>query len=76
MKLKSLTPNLMVPDVNQAIDFYREYLGFELNMSVPETGPFDWASIKAGDVEIMLQAEASLTVKSLPWRASRSVVPS
>jgi lactoylglutathione lyase len=60
VKLKSLTPNLMVPDVNQTIDFYREHLGFELNMSVPETGRFDWASIKAGDVEIMLQAESSL----------------
>jgi lactoylglutathione lyase len=60
MKLESLTPNLMVPDVNQAIDYYREYLGFELNMSVPETGLFDWASIKAGDVEIMLQARTSL----------------
>jgi lactoylglutathione lyase len=60
MKFKSLTPNLMVPDVNQAIDFYREHLGFEQSASVPETGRFDWASIKAGDVEIMLQAEASL----------------
>jgi uncharacterized glyoxalase superfamily protein PhnB len=60
MILKRLTPNLMVKDVNRTIAFYRELLRFELNQTVPETGPFEWASLKCGEVEIMFQAESSL----------------
>ena len=61
MLLKRLTPNLMVKDVNRTIEFYEEFLGFELAQAVPETGQFEWASMKCGDVEIMFQAESSLT---------------
>ncbi len=60
MILKRLTPNLMVKDVNRTIAFYKELLGFELNQTVPETGQFEWASMKCGEVEIMFQAESSL----------------
>ncbi len=65
MILKSLTPNLMVKDVNCAVDFYKEFLGFELNQTVPETGQFEWASMKCGDIEIMFQAESSL-IQDIP----------
>ena len=36
-------------------------LGFNLVMTVPENGPFEWALMKRGNVEMMFQARASLT---------------
>jgi len=60
MMLKKLTPNLMVEDVNQTVQFYTEVLNFILDQTVPEASPFDWASMKSGDVEIMLQSRSSL----------------
>lgn len=60
MKMKKLTPNLMVQNVNHTIRFYEEILGFEFVMSKPEEGQFNWAMMKFGDVEIMFQTRASL----------------
>ena len=61
MMLKKLIPNLMVQDVNRTIEFYQVFLGFELVQTVPEAGQFEWASMQCGAVEIMFQAESSLT---------------
>lgn len=63
--LQTLTPNLMVHDVNKTVEFYREVLGFELVASVPDSGAFDWAMMKHGPVEIMFQSGPSLA-KDLP----------
>ncbi|HAL56070.1 MAG TPA: bleomycin resistance family protein [Bacteroidetes bacterium] len=63
--MKKLTPNIMVNDVNATVPFYKDVLGFEMVMSVPETGLFDWALLRAGSVEIMLQSTSSLT-RDLP----------
>jgi len=60
-KLKKLTPNLMVEDVNRTTTFYKDVLGFELLATQPESGQFDWAMMKRNDVEMMFQARASLT---------------
>lgn len=60
MQLQSLTPNLMVKDVNQTLKFYTDILGFEVVQTVPEQGSFDWGMVKSGDVEIMFQKEASI----------------
>jgi len=38
MNMKSVTPNLIVEDVNKTTEWYKETLGFEMIMSVPETG--------------------------------------
>ncbi len=59
--IKSMTPNLMVENVNKAVEFYRDVLGFEFITSVPESGQFDWAMMKHGTVEIMFQTIPSLT---------------
>jgi uncharacterized glyoxalase superfamily protein PhnB len=61
MKLLEITPNLMVEDVNQTVRFYEDVLGFKLDQSVPESGQFDWASVRSGGVEIMFQARSSLS---------------
>lgn len=60
MELKSLTPNLMVKDVNKTLDFYTNVLGFELLQTVPEKGTFDWGFVKSGNVKLMVQKETSI----------------
>lgn len=59
--MNKLTPNMMVEDVNQTVDFYRDVLGFNLVMTVPDSGRLDWALVKHDEVEVMFQARASLT---------------
>ena len=60
MKLNSLTPNLMVNDVEETIEYYTDVLGFTLLMTVPETGKLDWAMVKRNDVVLMFQTTKSL----------------
>ena len=58
-----MIPNLMVEDMPASINFYKEHLGFEKFMSVPEEqskSEFDWAWIKNGDVNVMLQTRESI----------------
>ena len=68
--MKKLNPNLMVKDVKETVEFYKNNLGFELVMAVPENQdgilneiPEDkkvvYALVKNGNVEIMFQAEKS-----------------
>lgn len=60
MALKSLTPNLMVNDVEETIEYYTDVLGFTLLMTVPEKGKLDWAMVKRNDVVMMFQSTKSL----------------
>jgi uncharacterized glyoxalase superfamily protein PhnB len=61
MKLNSLTPNLMVNDVEETVEYYTDVLGFTLLMTVPEIGKLDWAMVKRNDVVIMFQTKKSLS---------------
>lgn len=61
MKLNKLTPNLMVEDVAQTMVFYKDILGFELVMAIPEEGSADFAIMKHGEVEVMFQSRQSLS---------------
>ena len=67
MELKKLTPNLMVENVNETIEYYRDVLGFELVMTVPEEGEFDWAMMSCGGVELMFQSRGSLGAEYPPF---------
>jgi lactoylglutathione lyase len=69
MALNSLTPNLMVNDVEETIEYYTDVLGFTLLMTVPETGKLDWAMVKRNDVVIMFQTKKRLS-SGLPRMAS------
>ena len=60
MALKSLTPNLMVNDVEETIEYYTDVLGFTLLRTVPETGNLNWAMVKLNEVVIMFQSTTSL----------------
>ena len=68
MKYKKLTPNLSVKNVKDAILFYRDILGFKLEMSVPnnkniieqnisEGKIYDYAMMSKDDVFVMLLEE-------------------
>lgn len=60
MSIKRWSPNMMVADMEKTIAFYQDILGFEIAMSVPEQAPFEWASMKSGNIELMFQTRASL----------------
>ncbi|NJN67486.1 MAG: VOC family protein [Chloroflexaceae bacterium] len=57
---KGLSPNLMVAEVDRSLAFYRDVLGFEVVMTMPEEGTPIWGMVKRGAVDIMLQASESL----------------
>jgi uncharacterized glyoxalase superfamily protein PhnB len=58
--MESLSPNIFVADISKTIEFYT-ILGFDLAMSVPETGPdFVWAMMVKGNVTMMFQTMESL----------------
>jgi len=54
--ISKLTPNLVVADVDRSVAFYRDVLGFEVQVTVPDTGPFVFAAVTSGTVEIFLNA--------------------
>lgn len=58
--LESLTPNVIVDDVNQTVEYYTKFLGFALIASVPETGSFNWAMVMRDGVSLMFQSLHSL----------------
>lgn len=55
-ELKKLTPNLVVSNVERSLGFYCGVLGFTREMTVPEEGPYVFASVQSGAVEIFLNA--------------------
>ncbi len=59
--MQSLTPNIMVDDVNKTVNYYKEKFEFKLEMCVPEKGKYDWAMMKNGDAVIMFQSTESLS---------------
>ncbi|KAA6344400.1 hypothetical protein EZS27_007953 [termite gut metagenome] len=60
MEYQSLSPNIGVKSVNETVKFYTEVLGFQLLMSVPETGEFAWAMVGSGNAVIMFQETGNL----------------
>ncbi len=59
-KLESLTPNIMVNNVNATIDYYTNNLGFKLIDTNPESGQHDWGYVILDNVGMMFQEEKSL----------------
>ncbi len=78
-----ITTNLMVGNVNEALDFYEGVLGFHLVMGVPEGSqqivttreratPLGFALLQRDEVELMLQSQRSLA-EELPEFKQRPV---
>ena len=58
--METLSPNIFVKDIPKTIAFYK-LLGFEVTMSVPETGnDFVWVMMTCGKVTFMFQTFESL----------------
>jgi catechol 2,3-dioxygenase-like lactoylglutathione lyase family enzyme len=57
-QLSSLTPNLIVADIERSLAFYRDVLGFSVEQTVPEAPPFVFVIVRSGPVEVYLNAGA------------------
>ena len=55
-QFSSLTPNLIVADVERSLAFYRDVLGFTVEQTVPDAPPFVFAIVRSGPVEVYLNA--------------------
>jgi lactoylglutathione lyase len=60
-ELTKLTPNLIVANVEKSVAFYRDVLGFSVEITVPPDGPLVFASVRSGTVEIFLNSVESAT---------------
>lgn len=52
--LKSLSPLLQVFDMRRSVRFYCDQLGFEIQSTSAEGDDFDWALLRQGDIQLML----------------------
>jgi catechol 2,3-dioxygenase-like lactoylglutathione lyase family enzyme len=55
-ELKSLTPNLIVSNVERSLAFYRDVLGFTVAATVPDQAPYVFAIVESGPVRVFLNA--------------------
>ena len=60
MKFTKLTPNLVVRDVQTAVQFYQSVLGFQPAIKVPEAPPYVFASVTNGEVEIFFNDQKAV----------------
>jgi uncharacterized glyoxalase superfamily protein PhnB len=60
MRFTKLTPNLVVNDVASSVAFYRDKLGMEMGMSVPDHAPYVFASVVHGPVEIFFNSREAV----------------
>ena len=58
--LNKLTPNLIVDDIEECLEFWVGRLGFEKITEVPEGKRLGFVILQRGKVELMLQSRASL----------------
>src|SRR5208282_2175509 len=63
MQIKKLTPNLVVRNVEASLKFYREILGLEQAISVPEQSPYVFASVSNGAVEIFFNDQKTVAAE-------------
>lgn len=54
--ITKLTPNLIVSNVERSAAFYRDVLGFTVQMTVPDAAPYAFAIVTSGPVEVFLNA--------------------
>lgn len=60
MSFQSLTPNLIVADMDRSLTFYCNVLGFEQAKTVPERPPYVFVSLTQGGIVIFLNAAQPL----------------
>jgi len=75
MQIKKLTPNLVVRNVEASLKFYREILGLETAMTVPEQAPYVFAGVSNGAVEVFFQPIRRLLPPEYPKLAASKSAP-
>jgi uncharacterized glyoxalase superfamily protein PhnB len=65
MKLTGLTASLFTSQIDRALAFYRDVLGFAVKQSVPDQAPFVFVWLERDNVNVFLNDEA-LTRKEAP----------
>ena len=68
----SVTPNLIVRDIDRSTAFYRDVLGLPVHATVPDKSPFVFVWLKEGDVNIFLN-DQKLVGELDPHLASRPI---
>ena len=63
MQIKKLTPNLVVRNVEASLKFYRETLGLEKAISVPDESPYVFAAVSNGAVEIFFNDQKTVAAE-------------
>ena len=63
MQIKKLTPNLVVRNVKASLEFYREVLGLEKSITVPDELPYVFASVSNGAVEIFFNEQKTVAAE-------------
>ncbi|HYB94445.1 MAG TPA: VOC family protein [Vicinamibacterales bacterium] len=61
----SITPNLLVKDINRSVAFYRDVLGFQTGETVPDREPFVFVWMKRDEVSVFLN-DPSAVAEDLP----------
>jgi len=56
----SVTPNLVVSNIDRSAAFYRDVLGLPIHMTVPDATPFAFVWLKQDDVNIFLNDRATV----------------
>jgi uncharacterized glyoxalase superfamily protein PhnB len=57
--LTSLTPNLIVSNVEASMAFYRDTLGFAVEATVPDVAPHAFAIVRTGTVRLFFNSPES-----------------
>jgi lactoylglutathione lyase len=57
---KSVTPNLVVQDIDRSTAFYRDVLGFTIKTTVPDQAPFVFVWLERDGVPVFLNAPAGV----------------
>ena len=60
MTVKKITPVLLVEEVESCVRFWKERLGFEVAIEVPEGNKIAFVSLQKAGVELMYQSYASV----------------
>ena len=63
MQIKKLTPNLVVRNVEASLKFYREILGLETAITVPDQSPYVFASVANEAIEIFFNDQKTVAAE-------------
>ncbi|MGE0862654.1 MAG: bleomycin resistance protein [Vicinamibacterales bacterium] len=68
-RFTSVTPNLVCRDLAASLAFYRDVLGFTINMSVPDAPPYVFVGLQRDGVPVFLN-DVKAAVEEFPSMAA------